>query len=115
MNIVDVIDSSNNLGRNVNQFSLERIRQVFALSAEMIEKSGIATLFPSAYNVPYSQIIIDNASIIPMPFLPKRVNHQGKLNNEEIFKGSYKKRQENFRRNFRVLLENTEKGRIKVK
>lgn len=115
VNIVDLVDSSNNLGRNVSQFSLERIRQVFALSAEMIEKDGIMSLFPSAYTAPYSQIIIDNASIIPMPFSAKRVNQQGKLNNEEIFKGSYKKRQENFRRNFRALLENTEKGRIKVK
>ena len=114
-NIVDPLNPSNNLARNVSQFSLERIKQVFVISAEILENKGIFSLFPNTSTEPYSQIIIENARILPPPFSVKKENQQGKLNNQEIFKGSYKKRQENFRRNFRVLLENTEKGRIKVK
>ena len=115
-NIVDPLNPSNNLARNVSQFSLERIKQVFVISAELLEKNGIFSLFPSSSPEPCSQIIIENARVFASPpFSVRKENREGKLNNEEIFKGSYKRRQENFRRNFRVLLENTEKGRIKVK
>ena len=108
-------DSKNNLARNLTQFNLERIKQVFEISAEIMETKGIQGLFPCSTPGPYSQIIIENARIIPPPFLVRNENQQGRLRNEEIFKGSYKKRQENFRRNFKVLLENTEKNTVKVK
>jgi tRNA nucleotidyltransferase (CCA-adding enzyme) len=108
VNIVDPFDSSNNLAKAISLQSLERLKNVFEVSAEILREKGVKELFNSA-NRPHPQVVVGNARI-PLVLKGKENKRAG---NDEIFKGTYRKTQESFRRNFRILLENTQKVRLK--
>lgn len=109
-NIVDPFDTSNNLAKGIPAHNLERLKQVFEISAEILKEKGVKGLFEVKSSLPHPQIVVGPART---PLFIKGNKENRKVKNDEIFKGTYRRAQENFRRNFRVLLENTQKLRLR--
>ena len=106
-NIVDPFDTSNNLSKGIPAHNLDRLRQVFEVSAEILKEKGVKGLFEGRSALPHPQVVVGPART---PLCINGVKGKGskenkKVKNDEIFKGTYRRAQENFRRNFRVCLK----------
>jgi hypothetical protein len=120
VNILDPFENTNNLGKSVSANNSKRLKEIFRISAEIIGENGVNAIFPNKSSLPAAQVVIKN---VRMPLVMTQHNEKlsenayvdEKVNNYEIFKGSYRKSQENFRKSFRSLLANPHKNRIRDK
>jgi DNA polymerase sigma len=71
INIIDPIESSNNLGRSVSQANSERIKTVFKVSFEILQQKGIEKLLTPAASEPSPQIVLKDGRV-PLAALTNR-------------------------------------------
>jgi hypothetical protein len=100
INIVDPLESSNNLGRSVFN-SIHRIKSAFKASAEILA-TGVNHLF-CINDTPVPQVVLEKDLVIDKHYTIEPLDKDI----DDI--------KEDFKQTFRVLLENTHKTRIKTK